>query len=98
MGCKDLGPPLLIKDFKMPKLEIEKAGIMVGIDLTKPIDLSQMNVWHISFNPVYSNNHFEQIFIERECLLQTIVINDDGDREELEITIKLKSQQMPKIV
>lgn len=88
---------VLMDDFKMPKLEIEKAGIMVGLDLTKPIDLSQMSIWHTSCNPVYSNYNFEQRFIERECLLQTFVINDEGEREELEITFKLKSQRMPKM-
>jgi hypothetical protein len=72
------------------------AGQMVGIDLEKPIDCSQMDVREVSAWPdehIYSR----QRFFKRTTVLRAFVINEEGEREEIEITFELKSVRLPKI-
>lgn len=73
---------------------MKMAGDMVGIDLTKPIDCSQMNVDLISCEPYMEFS--ERIKIKRTTVLRTYIFNEEGEREELEITFQLKSNRMPK--
>jgi len=95
MSCKsnkDIGPCGIEKSFLSMKL----AGQMVGIDLEKPIDVSQMEVHEVrtwSDEDVYSH----KMFFRRTTVLKTFVINEEGEREELEITFELKSNRLPKI-
>lgn len=96
-GCNDLGPELYMKDFGMKKLEIDKAGIMVGLNLAKPVDLSQMEVWNISFKATEDQWNEKKRIFKRMTTLHTYVVNEEGDHEELEITFELKSQRLPKI-
>lgn len=79
---------------KIPTME--KAGEMVGLDLTKPIDCSQMDVYNISSEVDYGNTSYDQVKIKRNCVLHAFVFNDQGEREELTITFELLSQRLPK--
>ena len=96
-GCNNLGPELYMKDFSIPKLEIEKAGIMVGLDLTKPVDLSQMEVWNIALQATEDQWNENKRIFKRMTTLHTYIVNEEGEHEELEITFELKSQRLPKL-
>lgn len=87
----DVGPCSINK----PQVTMEMAGAMVGLDLTQPIDCSQMQISCIQAMPI-PENYSRRTMIERETILMAYVFNDLGEREELEITFKLKSQRMPK--
>lgn len=93
MQCNDFGPlePCGINRF-FPS--IKHAGENVGIDLEKPIDLSQMRVNSISSSVDDSNFRLEVI---RETELETYVINEFGERELLTITFSLRSQRRAKL-
>lgn len=94
---KDLGnidPCGIIK----PHIKMNMAGDVVGLDLTKPIDCSQMTVVEVSCNQYNEMNLNQKIKIKRTAILHAFVFNADGEREELEITFELKSNKMPKIL
>jgi hypothetical protein len=89
---EDIGPCGIEKSFPSMRL----AGQMVGIDLENPIDLSQMKVSEVRAWPdedIFSR----RMYFRRTTVLKTFVINEDGEREELEITFELKSNKLPKI-
>lgn len=94
MQCNDPGPlgPCSINRFA-PSLK--HAGENVGIDLEKPIDLSQMRVNSISHHLQDVANGFK-LEVVRETELETFVINEYGEREFLTITFSLRSQRMAK--
>jgi hypothetical protein len=80
---------------------IINAGKMIGIDLTKPIDLSQMavnSIQHGLHEDSYSLSFNEKTHPEfyRMCQLHTYVINEFNEREELTIEFKLISKRLPK--
>lgn len=93
------GAPMDIPDFSNDKNAptIEKAGQMVGLDLKHPIDCSQMRIVDIS-DDLDRDKHDSSIEVIRRTVLHTYVINDYGEREELEITFKLKSKRRAKFV
>lgn len=93
MSCKnykDLSPCSI----NPVKITIEEAGNMVNIDLSKPIDLSECRVRETAYMP-YENYYCERFF-ERSSKLETFVINEYGEREELTIEFTLKSNRVPK--
>lgn len=73
---------------------MKQAGDMVCVDLTKPIDVSQMNIGSLSTRPI--EGEFSRISIERKTILYCYVIND-GEQERLTIEFTLESQKYPKI-
>ena len=75
---------------------MQLAGQMVGLDLEKPIDCSQMDVGEVSAWPD-EDIYTRQRFFKRTTVLHAFVINEQGEREELEITFELKSVRLPKI-
>lgn len=99
MNCNDLrdlgniGSCGIIK----PHITMDMAGDVVGLDLTKPIDCSQMTIREISCNKYDTMDYTQKIKINRTTILHAYVFNEDGEREELEITFELKSDRMPKL-
>ena len=90
MKCNDLGlDPCELKG-KYPTMK--EAGDMVSLDLEKPIDVSQMNIYNIQAEPLMKD--FGQMYFKRTTVLKAFVINDDGDEEELKITFELKSSKL----
>lgn len=91
--CKDLGD---MSPCEIPKQEItmKMAGDMVSMDLTKPIDVSQMNIRSLSAMPI--EGEFSRLSVERKTILYCYVIND-GQRERLTIEFTLDSKRFPKI-
>ncbi len=84
-----------LKELCQPKIDhIKMAGLMVGIDFKKPIDLSQTDVTYVSANPTYSE--FGSVKWERTSELTTQVINEYGEPEYLTITFVLKSNRKHK--
>lgn len=99
--CKDYElsntPPCSIE---RPKHEdaIEMAGKMVGMDLTKPVDVSLMQVRAIRSNPHLDMFSLEEEYkVKRETTLHAWITNEFGEREELTISIELISKRMPKL-
>lgn len=72
---------------------IEKAGKMIGLDLSKPIDCSQMNVWHIVCEPNFNSYHLATML--RKVKLEAEIINEYGENEVLTIEFELKSPRTP---
>lgn len=91
MSCNDLNP-IHEPAFK-EETPIKIAGEAVGIDLTKPVDLSGMAVMNVSIEP-YREQNGDMKHI-RTAELAAYVFNSKGEREWLEITIKLKSNRRP---
>lgn len=95
MKCKnflsDIGPAYLEKN---PILNTKYAGQNVGLDLEKPIDCSQMDVYQLTCEPVYTEY---TLAVKRTSILHAYVFNEEGEREELTITFELNSQKMPKL-
>lgn len=96
MSCNNLGDidPCELKG--NPLHHMENAGLNVGIDLEKPIDCSQMEIYMISSESVVSD--FGRMEVKRTTILHAYVFNDKGEREELTITFELLSQKMPKLI
>lgn len=97
MRCNDLGP---IEPYGISKNAwhtIKNAGVNVGLDLEKPIDCSQMDLYEVS-SFITNNNYKDKMEVNRRTVLHAFVFNEDGDREELTITFELKSQKIPKLV
>lgn len=91
--CKnlgDIGPCEMLR----PNITMKQAGDMVCLDLTKPIDVSQMNIGSLSAKPI--EGEFSRISVERKAILYCYVIND-GQQERLTIEFTLESQRYPKI-
>lgn len=70
--------------------DIIAAGKNVGLDLTKPIDLSNMKLLFIGTEPILDENG---AYFIRTTHLFADVINENGNNEFLEIKISLKSER-----
>jgi hypothetical protein len=72
--------------------QIKIAGVNVGLDLEKPIDVSQMRVVYASNQPVET-----RCGMKFECLtkLTAELQNDEGGFDHLEIVIKRLSTKRP---
>lgn len=98
MGCKnDLGDISLCSVPKNDSVNMENAGIMVGIDLTSPIDLSQMGVSQIESQAIFDQDD-AKMKVNRKSVLHAFVFNDEGEREELTVTFELISNRLPKLI
>lgn len=102
MSCKNYIPRDIPPcSIERPKHEdaIKAASNMVGLDLTKPIDLSLAQVRNVGTEPYYDMYSIieKEFQIKRHTTLHAIVRNEFGESEELTITFELISKRMPKI-
>lgn len=99
--CKDyIGKEIPPCSIEQPKHEdaIRAASNLVGMDLTKPIDISLMRVKDVRFEHYVDPWSIkEEHKVKRETTLHTWVTNEFGESEELTINIELISKRMPKI-
>jgi|SRR5687767_3151332 len=99
--CKDyIGKDIPACSVERPTHDdaIKMAGIMVGLDLSKPIDISLMNVRDVRSELYRDDYSFKDEYkTKREATLHTWVVNEFGEQEELTINIQLISKRMPKI-
>lgn len=72
---------------------IDIASKCAGIDLSKPIDISQMTVLDAATNIV--EDYRGRYSFETTSRLFTTVVNEYGEEDELYITIKRKSKRRP---
>ena len=79
-----------------PRLTIENAGLMIGIDLTKPIDLSQTPIVGMS-ELMETDEYSGKIYLIRAVGMRCFITNEKGEEEELTIDFKLTSQRRAKI-
>lgn len=93
MECKEILSQLPCGGNKLQR--IKNAGLMVGVDLENPIDLSEMQVHSISSQPVFNERDLI-MYVERKCDLHCLVVNEHGEEEELEVSFTLKSKRAPK--
>lgn len=73
---------------------MKQAGLMVGIDLENPVDLSQMRIFG-----VYEETKLDEYYrysVLRVAELHAFTVNEHGQQDELTITITLKSDRRPK--
>jgi hypothetical protein len=79
----DLPPcEIITKDYH------DDARRLIGIDLKKPVDLSQMDIHNVSSDTSMDYNKMEFI---KTVQLHTYHINEFGDRDEISILIEVKS-------
>lgn len=101
MNCDDIQKDIPPCSIERPKHEdaIKAASNMIGLDLTKPIDLSFAQVRNVGTQPYYDMYSIveREFQIKRHTTLHVFVRNEFGESEELTITFELISKRMPKI-
>lgn len=75
---------------------LKQASSMIGVDISKPIDVSQMQIRQISCEPVSRDNDYGRMFLRREVRLSSKVINEFGEEEEIFIEFVIHSNRRPK--
>ena len=95
MGCET--PPMDLEACGMrPGPNLKDVERFIDVNVSEPIDLSQMRVLEVSVMPKPTEDDRFKYF-ERKALMGTIVLNEHGEQEELLIEFTLKSKYYPRL-